>query len=171
MIFPTLAARLRQRVRASGKTTGFSLVEVVIALGIVSFALIAIVGLIPVGLSSLKDSVTDTTVSLLVTNVREAIVGQPFKAGPLPALYYDASARFLGQATNTDSYFRVDIALAQPYQSIPNSPLMIANVKVSWPVGSPENDGRTYRTSFFVTPVTGSGWQSIDTDFEPTIGL
>lgn len=35
---------------------GFSLVEVTMAIGIVSFALLAIVGLIPVGLKSVKDS-------------------------------------------------------------------------------------------------------------------
>jgi len=40
---------------------GFSLVEVVIALGITSFALVAMLGVIPVGLQSMKDSVFVTS--------------------------------------------------------------------------------------------------------------
>ncbi len=40
---------------------GFSLAEVVIALGITSFALVAMLGVIPVGLQSIKDSVQVTS--------------------------------------------------------------------------------------------------------------
>lgn len=42
-------------MRASSPTrSGFSLVEVTIALGIVAFALVAVIGLLPTGLSSIK---------------------------------------------------------------------------------------------------------------------
>jgi uncharacterized protein (TIGR02598 family) len=39
---------------------GFSLVEVVIALGIVSFALLAVIGLLPIGMQTNRDSVEET---------------------------------------------------------------------------------------------------------------
>ena len=43
----------------------FSLIEVVLALGIVSFALVAILGLLSVGLDSSRESIDDTAVTLL----------------------------------------------------------------------------------------------------------
>lgn len=44
--------------------SGFSLVEVVIALGIVSFAVVAVVGMLPMGLKTAKDSMFDTDATL-----------------------------------------------------------------------------------------------------------
>jgi uncharacterized protein (TIGR02598 family) len=45
------------RLRA---TSGFTLVEIVIALGVAAFCLVAMLGLIPTGLKSVRNSVTDT---------------------------------------------------------------------------------------------------------------
>ncbi len=50
-----------QRRRRSRSTAGFSLVEVVIALGVVAFALIPLMGLVPMGLSTSRLAI-DTTV-------------------------------------------------------------------------------------------------------------
>lgn len=49
--------------RITGCAQAFSLVEVTIALGIVSFALLALLGLFVVGLSSSKESAMDTAVA------------------------------------------------------------------------------------------------------------
>jgi uncharacterized protein (TIGR02598 family) len=48
---------------------GFSLVEVVIALGIVSFAVLAIVGMIPVALKSAQDSMRETDATLIAQRI------------------------------------------------------------------------------------------------------
>jgi len=45
---------------SSGGRSGFSLVEVVIALGIVTFVIVAIVGMLPVGLRQANDSESET---------------------------------------------------------------------------------------------------------------
>jgi uncharacterized protein (TIGR02598 family) len=50
-----------QRQRRPGRTGGFSLVEVVIAMGIVAFALIPLLGLVPVGLNTSRQAI-DTTI-------------------------------------------------------------------------------------------------------------
>src|SRR5688572_4364322 len=49
--------------------SGFSLVEVVLALGICSFAMIAIVGMIPVGLNTFKDAMNTTVQSQIVQRI------------------------------------------------------------------------------------------------------
>jgi len=153
------------------KRFAFSLTEVVIALGIVSFALIAIVGLIPLGLNSLKDSVSDSTMSLLISNIRGSLAGQPFKAGTLDPLYYESSARLQGTASDANSYYRVDVTVAEPGQSIPNANLLVATLKISWPVSVPEANRQSYVTSVLVSPLTGAGWSSLDSTFEPKIEL
>ena len=43
-------------IRLTNRFVGFSLVEVTLAIGIVSFALLAVVGLLPVGLKSVKNA-------------------------------------------------------------------------------------------------------------------
>jgi uncharacterized protein (TIGR02598 family) len=47
----------------------FSLVEVVIALGIISFAVIAIVGMLPVALKSSQDSMRETDATLIAQRI------------------------------------------------------------------------------------------------------
>jgi uncharacterized protein (TIGR02598 family) len=49
--------------------TGFSLVEVVIALGIVSFAVLAIVGMMPVALKSAQESMRETDATLIAQRI------------------------------------------------------------------------------------------------------
>jgi uncharacterized protein (TIGR02598 family) len=49
--------------------TGFSLVEVVIALGIVSFAVLAIVGMMPMALKSAQDSMRETDATLVAQRI------------------------------------------------------------------------------------------------------
>lgn len=48
---------------------GFSLVEVVIALGIVSFAVVAVIGMLPVALKSCKDSMVETDATLIAKRI------------------------------------------------------------------------------------------------------
>ena len=50
-------------------STAFSLVEVVIALGIISFAVIAIVGMLPVALKSSQDSMRETDATLIAQRI------------------------------------------------------------------------------------------------------
>lgn len=51
------------------KSQGFSLVEVVLSLGIISFAIVAILGLFPVAMNSAKDSRQDTHSAFVVQSV------------------------------------------------------------------------------------------------------
>jgi uncharacterized protein (TIGR02598 family) len=55
---------------------GFSLAEVVIALGIISFALVAVLGVFPTGLSSNRTSVSDTRAAALANAVFATIDAQ-----------------------------------------------------------------------------------------------
>ncbi len=51
------------------RQSGFSLVEVTLAIGVIAFALVAIFALIPVGLSSSREAIDDTTTSLITQDI------------------------------------------------------------------------------------------------------
>jgi len=52
---------------------GFSLIEVVMALGIVSFSMLAIMGVLPLGLSTLQDSVNQTATAIISQQIRSEL--------------------------------------------------------------------------------------------------
>ena len=60
---------VRHSVRVGMGSSGFSLIEVVIAIGVVSLALLPLLGLLPVGLNSNRSSTTQTGAMSLATAI------------------------------------------------------------------------------------------------------
>jgi uncharacterized protein (TIGR02598 family) len=52
------------------RTMAFSLIEVTLAVSVVSFALLAIIGLLPMGLKSVRDSQDDQVIGTIATQLR-----------------------------------------------------------------------------------------------------
>lgn len=74
---------------------GFSLIEVVLALGVVSFALVAIVGLLPVALSTQRDAVNQAFAVQALNDVSQALSGAYRPTTDAPYRYLDP----LGEVT------------------------------------------------------------------------
>lgn len=66
---PTFPQALDHSAHCRRSWHAFSLVEVVIALGIVSFAVIAIVGMMPVALKSAQESMRETDATLIAQRI------------------------------------------------------------------------------------------------------
>jgi uncharacterized protein (TIGR02598 family) len=114
-----------------GSTKGFSLVEIVLALGVISFALVAIIGLLPIGLASGRASIQETRANLLAQQIFATLRSQPFTAvdmkslgpnttvdlstenGPLGTPLY---ATYDGQFVGGADYFTIQIT----FQNAPN---------------------------------------------------
>ena len=62
------------------RRTAFSLVEVVITLGIIAFALVAIIGLLPIGLKSGRASIQETRANQLAQQLFNTIRSQQFNS-------------------------------------------------------------------------------------------
>lgn len=141
----------------------FSLVEVVLALGIVSFALVAILGLLTVGLDSSRESIDDTAVSLLgqdsYNRVRTDVAklynqSSSGSTSFTRSYYYDRDGRYVCDSTTTGtppaSLFYQAYATAAPLNAPPANlaptasspkfpddyPLLGATVAVRWPVST-----------------------------------
>jgi uncharacterized protein (TIGR02598 family) len=92
---------------------GFSLVEVTIALGLATFAVISVMGLLPVGLNTLRQSADDMAISKITQEISSELLLTPFQQlsnyvanGPR---YFDS----MGERTEgSGAYFRAEMALA-----------------------------------------------------------
>ncbi|HEX5492134.1 MAG TPA: Verru_Chthon cassette protein B [Candidatus Udaeobacter sp.] len=128
--------------RSIRDTSAFSLIEVTIALGIAAFCLIAVIGLIPVGVKTNRDAASQTA----ATNIMAAVISDlratsPLKASsaqfginyttpPTQTRYFDAYGTPTISLT-TNSRYRLDITWnAAP----PGS--RYADLKVWWPAAS-----------------------------------
>ena len=119
---------------------GFSLVEVTLALGIAAFCLIALFGLIPVGVQTNRNATSQTA----ATNIAAAVVadlratpttsttstqyGITFGTNP-PPFYFDGAGQF-STSLGATSRYQLNITWSG------SSGLRYADVKVTWPASA-----------------------------------
>lgn len=140
---------------------GFSLVEVVLALGIASFCLIGLLALLPAGLSSNKDAIQKTIASGFAAEVAADLRNTPLVLLPSGAqadatsqrfqftipgtgksntmtdnpqtIYLDesGSAGQVGMTPTTDSRYRVSVGFSPP--STNGYGVTLVRILVTWP--------------------------------------
>ena len=137
-------------------TAAFSLVEIVLALGVAAFALIAVLGMLPVGLkvqqASVQQTVANAVMSQIIDDLRADVrlpPGQATKAAgdwanlnghwqsvAVPdTLFFTIDAKENGYASGSappapaDSVFRATITYLFP----PTATTSIAKITISWP--------------------------------------
>ena len=119
---------------------GFSLVEVTLALGIAAFCLIAVLGLMPVGVQTNRNATSQTA----ATNIMAAVIadlratpktastsaqfGITFGSNP-PPLYFDGPGQF-STSLQAGSRYQLNVTWNG------SSGLRYAHVKVTWPAAA-----------------------------------
>lgn len=108
-------ARLSNPERARGaarsnRIRGFSLVEITIALGIFTFAILSIIGLLSVALNTSEETQRDSSLTTLIrtlnSEVRSATTSNSVTALLNGPLYYDLVGKPVAGG-NSNSYFKV----------------------------------------------------------------
>jgi len=130
---------MRARTLAVGNAA-FSLVELVLALGVAAFCLFAVFGLMPVGMQTNRNASSQTAATNIIAGIVADLRATPAAATSSPqfavtfgtdkTLYFDAS----GQASTslgTDSRYRLNIT----WNSAPTG-LHYAALKVTWPAAA-----------------------------------
>ncbi len=84
-------------MKPPGKTSAFSLIEIALAMGIASFALTAMMGLLSVSLGSSKASTDDTVLATMANNV----------IGDLRRQSFDAAKNYIQGANSPVAFFDV----------------------------------------------------------------
>ena len=116
-------------------TSAFSLVELTLALGIAAFCLLAVFGLMPIGVQTNRNATSQTVATNIIASVTadmratqgttSAQYGIQF--GTAKTLYFDGVGQF-AISLGANSRYRVSI-------TFPSSPsgLSYADVKATWP--------------------------------------
>jgi len=123
----------------AGKKRGFSLIEVMLALGVFSFGVLSIVGLMATGLDSTADSRTNLAIANITRQLRASLQATPYSSvasgtsysftyGGYPVTsatgaYYTATLSPVSPvypssaSTTTTNAFIVDVQITYPYPS------------------------------------------------------
>jgi len=115
---------------------GFTLVEVTIALGIISFGLIAILGLLPRGLSLVKESADESAAINILGKITAELqsVTNP-TANNSSTNVFDAGGKKLVATSSPDAIYKA-VTLVHT-----NSPPRMATIQISWPANAAKPTG------------------------------
>jgi len=113
---------------------GFTLVEVTIALGIISFGLIAILGLLPRGLTLVKESADESAAINILGGITAKLQS---KTTPITSStnVFDAEGNILVATSSPDAIYRA-VTLVHT-----NSPPRMATIQISWPANAAKPTG------------------------------
>jgi uncharacterized protein (TIGR02598 family) len=89
---------------------GFSLVEVVLALGVMSFAMVAILGMIPLGLTTLRESMDASAKTAIMQTIQNDANSSDRTTLVSSIRYFDESGQSVSSNAN-NWYYRVKTAL------------------------------------------------------------
>jgi uncharacterized protein (TIGR02598 family) len=150
------------------RTAAFSLVEIVIALGVAAFALVAVMGMLPAGLKVQQSSVQQTTaneiMAAILNDLRADVVLPPGQASKETASGFGLHGHWAQVATPDTLYFTNDGTQTGAVNQIgagavfrakitylfpPTATTSVANVTITWPAE--------------VDPATGTPTGSVDT--------
>jgi uncharacterized protein (TIGR02598 family) len=140
----------------------FSLVEVTIALGLVSFSMLAIVGLLPVGLKTFRDSRVETTLGGIQRQMRGEVEAVPFAMltnGSFTAGKYYFSDEGTLLPGSSQAYYEVSTELANTsapgLAATADTSIRTLKVSVVSPFGLPATAQKTNSFSIVVANQTG----------------
>jgi uncharacterized protein (TIGR02598 family) len=161
----------------------FTLVEIVLVLAVIATALIAIIGVLPVGLDAARQAANQTVIALIFEDVHNRLQSQPLTAGTasFSPLYFDDRGVLIQPATGStgslsypNALYRADVTIGSWNTQPPNtSGLMPVTIALSWPVTpagvaiGPKNPQSS--VTFGVAPLTGTSWPIIDSTYVPKI--
>jgi len=123
--------------------SGFSLAEVTLALGIAAFCLVAVFGLIPVGVQTNHNATSQTAATNILAAVVTDLRATPntintssqfaITFGTNKTLYFDGSGQF-STSLNANSRYQLNVTWSG------SSGLRYADVKVTWPAAATSAD-------------------------------
>ena len=115
----------------SASDQGFSLIEVVLAIGIVSFAVISIFGLLTVATDTNKRARDEHFAAQLVQNEFERMRSLSSATFPVTyaTRYYDAGLNDLGTTLNGAAVYQLQIAILTPVAPAPADRILNAEVR------------------------------------------
>ena len=128
--------------RSLQSTSAFSLVEITLALGIAAFCLLAVFGLMPVGVQTNRNATSQTAatniIAAVIADIRATPTGNATSSQfgiPIvtssPPLYFDDTGQF-ATARGANSRYQLNVT----WNPSAFTGLFYADLKVSWPAAA-----------------------------------
>jgi uncharacterized protein (TIGR02598 family) len=126
-------------------TAAFSLVELTLAIGIAAFCLIAVFGLMPVGVQTNRNATSQTAATSILSNVIADLRATPkaaststqygiaFSANSTTTLFFDGQGQF---ATSLGANSRYRLVVTIPTNPAGPNAATFADLKVTWPAAA-----------------------------------
>ena len=128
--------------RQSHFSAGFSLVEVTLALGVAAFCLIALFGLLPLGIQTNQSSISQTAAASVLSSVSADLRTTPKTSltspqyditfGTAKFLYFDGEGRAL-IPTDPNATLRYRVTITFPASPVGACASTFVRLKVTWP--------------------------------------
>lgn len=132
----------------------FSLVEVVIALGLTSFALLSMVGLLAIGLQNNRESTEETNLALCTETALSILRSRGFnlaasdvsykETDSTPDFYFDGTGNLVVDANglpaktqSPDALYACTVTRATPTLDQPTTKLIYLRLQFHWPLAAP----------------------------------
>ena len=123
------------------KNAAFSLIEVTLALGVAAFCLIAVFGLMPVGVQTNRNATSQTAATNIIAAVVADLRATPtanstssqfgIRFGTNATLYFDSAGQF-STSLGTNSRYQLNVT----WNNSPPTGLQYADLKVTWPAAA-----------------------------------
>jgi uncharacterized protein (TIGR02598 family) len=124
------------------KAAAFSLVEVTLALGVAAFCLIAVFGLMPIGVQTNRNATSQTAATNIMAAVVADLRGTPksYTISPQfgitigtnpPPLYFDSTGQF-STSLGANSRYQLNVT----WNASPPTGMQYADLKVIWPAAA-----------------------------------
>ncbi|MCE9543846.1 MAG: hypothetical protein K8R38_10095 [Verrucomicrobia bacterium] len=136
---------MRLGPRLPSTAAAFSLVEVVIALGIAAFCLVALLGLFPLGLKSAKSTTDQTAAAAFLGNIALDLRGIPAGSNSSSLYGITLPGAVAGLTLSTNFFFNEDGGISSSSSSIiarygvllilsnPTAASTTARIQIYWP--------------------------------------
>jgi uncharacterized protein (TIGR02598 family) len=179
-----IAANARAIAPHARRSAAFTLVEIILVVAVMATALVAIIGVLPVGMDAARQAGSQTVVALIYEDVHNRLQSQPLTPGAAafsPAYFDDRGVLIqpttssTGSAVFTNAFYRADVTIGTwNTQPANTSGLMPVTIALSWPVDpnsgqplGPKNPQSS--VTFGVAPLTGTAWPVIDPTYIPKV--
>jgi uncharacterized protein (TIGR02598 family) len=124
-----------EKLRIANRPNGFSLVEVAISMAVVSFALVSILGMVPIGMTNFRQAMNNTVESQIVQSLTSDLELASFsQLAATPTFYFDADGN---PANATTQVYTATITVAsvngtaQPVNLVSSSSNVPSQVRVT----------------------------------------
>ncbi len=94
--------------------SAFSLVEVTLALGIISVSLLSLIGLLPAGLGVLRESMDQTVHAQIVQRIAAGVATSEFSSLTGQTLTFDQEGQLLGGTADAGARYTAKIEASKP---------------------------------------------------------